>query len=375
MNEELRFVGVLSDTHEDKMKALPHVINQFKKRGVQLIIHCGDLYPKHLNADLFGGLPVVCALIDEQIEKDGREKEEFRIPPIDWTFTKPGERIYKLTEYESIYVGHKLSFNFLAGSGAELNRKLQEIRKNSDGVRWIFGGHTHNQIYKQDHLISFVNPGAVQDSCDGYEFAFIDLENSEIVFSRIPKTSPIKETFSIGVISDSWLISEMDPGFWKKLAEEFKRRGVTHIIHCGGIATADIGRPEFEGFKVRYNLNKNQKNERTFENWELIPSEEPIVEINDYRFYVQYDLGMDLLEKSEIDMHMLCLNLRRKFPGISFVLCGFTNDAFLEEGQEVRIINPGDILTDRNFAVICLPRTEITFGHVPLDPLPDIELE
>jgi predicted phosphodiesterase len=361
-------IGVLSDTHKDAKNALPHIVAEFKKRGVQLIIHCGDIIPKHLDAELFGGLPVVCALIEEQVGK-----EEFKNPPVNWTFTRPGDRIYRLNGDESMYVGHKLSFEFLTGSEEKLIQKLNEIRRDHDGVRWLFSGHTHHQIFNQSRLINFVNPGAIEDSFDGYEFAVINTENEEIVFGRIPKTIPTRETFSVGVISDSLNISEMDPDFWKLLVEEFKKRGVRNIIHCGNIALCDIGRPEFADFQVFYNLRPDQRSEKFYSNWQQITVENPVVEINGYKFYVQLDLGAALLEKSEVDMHMLCLGLRRKYPEISFVLCGFTNNASLEEGEQVRIINPGDISRDRNFSVICLPRNEITFGHVSVPSLPQID--
>lgn len=356
---------IVSDTHEDRANMLPRIMQEARDRKADLIIHCGDIARKHLDVELFNGLPVICALIKQQVGKEG-----FIIPPEGWIFTKPGERVRELTEYLSVYVGHALSFDFLAGSEEKLDQKLHEIRREYDGVRWLFSGHTHHQIYKQSHLISFVNPGAVEDSFDGYQFAVIDTDNGEIVFGRIPKTNPTKPTFSVGVVSDSLNISELDPDFWKKLAEEFKIRDVKHIIHCGNIAVDDIGRPEFDGFQVFYNLRRDQRIERNFENWHQIPAESPVVEIEGYRFYVQLDLGVDLLDKSEREMHKICLALRRNYPEISFVLCGFTNDAFLEEGPEIKIVNPGDILKDRNFTVICLPRTEITFGHVPVNPLP-----
>ena len=362
------FIGVLSDTHKDRMNALRAIIAEFKKRGVSFIVHCGDIAQDHLNAELFGGIPVVCALTEEQVDRF-----EFETPPKNWTFTKPGQRIHQLNKYEMIYVGHKLSFEFLTGSEQQLNKKLNEIREKNDGVRWLFSGHTHHQIYKQSHLINFVNPGAVEDSFDGYEFAVINTDNGEIVFGRIPTTNPIKPTFSVGVISDSLKISEMDPGFWEKLRKEFKDRGVEKIIHCGNISINDIGRPELAEFQVFYYLREDQESKKTFENWTPISFANPVVEINGYKFYVQLDLGAELLEKSEVDMHKLCLSLRRKYPEISFVLCGLTSDAFLEEGQQIRIVNPGDVLNDRNFAVICLPRTEITFGHVPVDPLPELQ--
>jgi predicted phosphodiesterase len=359
-------IGILSDTHSDEYNALPHIIEQFKKREVEIIIHCGDIAKKHLDAKLFNDLPVICALVKDQVGK-----EAFLKPPDKWIFTVPGQRIYRLTEYENIYVGHSLSFEFLTGSEAKLSQTLNEIRKENDGVRWLFSGHTHHQIYKQG-LVSFINPGAVEDSFDGYEFAVINTKNAEIVFGRIPKTNPVRPTFSVGVISDSLNISDMDPSFWGRLVAEFERRGVKYVVHCGNIAIRDIGRPEFQHLNVYYNLRKDQKDPGSPPNWHLIPAENPIVEIEGYKFYVELDLGSALLEKSEVDMYRLCLDLRRNYPEISFVLCGFTNDALLEEGQEVRIINPGDILKDRNFTVICLPRTEITFGHVPVDPLPKL---
>ena len=157
--------------------------------------------------------------------------------------------------------------------------------------------------------------------------------------------------------------------FWQKLAQEFKKRAVYNIIHCGNISVKDVGLKELSDFQIFYNLRPDQKVEHNFANWHQISAENPVVEIDGYKFYVQLDLGVDLLEKSEMDMYKLCLGLRRKYPEIGFVLCGFTNEGLYEEGQEVRIINPGDVLKDRNFVVICLPRAEITFGHVPVDPL------
>jgi len=355
---------VIGDTHQDKDKALPFIMEECRKRGGEIIIHTGDIAPEHLKPELFNDLPVVCALIEEQVTK-----AEFQTPPDGWVFTKPGNRIFTLNTHEKIYVGHKLSFEFLVGSEAKLSQKLNTIATDNDLVSWLFSGHTHHQIYKQGHLINFVNPGAIQDSFDGYEFAVINTDNGEIVFCRIPKTHPVEPTFSIGVISDSLNISDMDPGFWEKLRQEFKKRDVKQIIHCGNIALCDIGRSELEDFKVFYNLRPDQKFTGDFKNWEQIPLDNPVVEINGYRFYIQLDLGAELIEKSEYDMHKLCLSLRKKFPEISYVLCGLTNDAFLEEGESVKIINPGDVLKDRNYAVICLRRGEITFGHVPVDPL------
>lgn len=248
---------------------------------------------------------------------------------------------------------------------------LETQRNQHDGLKLVFSGHTHHQIFAQTHLVNFINPGAVEASFNGHEFAIVDTDRNETVFSRLEMTKSAIPTFSVGIISDSLRISDLDPGFWEKLAEEMFKRDARTIIHCGNIALKDVGRPELEKFTVFYNLRPDQagKIKSTPPNWQLISAEEPVVEINGYRFYIKLDLGINLLEKTEIDMNTLCLKLRRRFSELDFMLCGFTRNALLVEQEQSCLINPGDIVRDRNFAVICLPRNEITFGHVPLDPL------
>ena len=357
-------IGVLSDTHSDRANALPHIMNEFKKRGVQTIIHCGDIEPRHLDPNLFNNLPVICALNEEQVEKPA-----FQNTPSGWTFTYPGNRVLDI-DHIRMYIGHKRAFEFLAGSEEELVKSINQLRRDYDGLRWMFSGHTHHQILLQTRLVNFINPGSVEDSLDGYEFAIIDTENDEIVFSRIPRTKPSSETFSVGVISDSLNVSKSDPDFWKKLAIELKARDAGYIIHCGNIAPEDIGREELHDFEVYYYLRPWQMNRPVPLNWKIIPPNNWVVEINGYQFYVHLDLALHLFSQSEIDMQKYCMEIERENPYVSFVLFGCTNDAFLEEGQQVRIINPGDIAKSRNFSIICLPRAEITFGHVPVDPLP-----
>jgi predicted phosphodiesterase len=252
---------------------------------------------------------------------------------------------------------------------------LDQMRRDNDGLRWVFSGHTHHQSFVQTRLVNSINPGAIENSFDGYSFAVVNTENGEVVFSRIHRTKPIIPTFSVGVISDSGRISNIDPDFWESLAQEFNKRGANTIIHCGNINLKDIGRPELRNFLVYCNLREDQKRPAVCpDNWRIIcNSDNPVVEINGYRFYVQLDLGIDLLQKSEFDMHTTSLELRRKFPELDYILCGFTHNALLVEGEQIKIINPGDVIDDRNFAVICLPRNEITFGHIPAVCLPSIE--
>ncbi len=353
-------IGILSDTHKDRANAIPRIIEEFKKRGVEVIFHCGDIEPKHLDSELFGNLPVVCALLKEQ-----KDMKEFCFPPHGWRFTQPDHRVVTLPNGLKFYVGHKRAYDFLGGAEGELMKTLAAIRKDYDCVQCLFSGHTHHQIYKQNPMISFVNPGAVEDSYDAYEFAVLDTETKEITFSRIPKTKPVKDSFSVGIISDSLNISDLDINFWANLAKQFMAKNVKDIIHCGNISLKDIGREELSEFNVHYFLRTDQKNPSNVPaNWKLISYEYPIVGINEYKFCIKLDLGVNFSNLSEDHLRRLSLRLKKKYPETSFILFGSTNYAFLEESEQVRIINPGDIVRNRNYAIVTLPTTEIFFGGI-----------
>lgn len=356
-------LGVLSDTHEDRDNMLPRVLEEFKRRDVEGIVHCGDIEPKHVGPSLFCNIPVICALNAEQLAKYPFNGHA----PNNWIFTRPSERVVDFFHIR-IYVGHKRSFDLLPASEDRFLAFMEQLRNDNDGLRWIFSGHTHHQVFAETPLVRFVNPGAIEDSFNGYEFAIVNTKTMEIVFTRIPRLKPKIDTFSVAVISDSLKISKFDPAFWALLAKELKERDASTIIHCGNIAPEDIGRPELNDFTVYFNLRPDQrKPKNTPTNWRLIGQDNgtPVVEINDYRFYIQLDLSSILLDKSERDMSRLCTDLRRQHHELDFVLCGFTHNAMCVELQDLTIINPGDIVDSRDFSVICLPRKEITFGRVP----------
>jgi predicted phosphodiesterase len=69
-------------------------------------------------------------------------------------------------------------------------------------------------------------------------------------------------------------------------------------------------------------------------------------------------------------MYRLSLKILAKYPNIRYTLFGFTHNGFYEEGENLVLLNPGDIVKDRNYAVISLPRNEITFGRIAREPLP-----
>ncbi len=361
-------LGIMSDTHHIDEKIVELVVREFLEKKVDAIIHCGDIEPEHINGELFGNLPVVCALNREQCKHSflfGKKlRPKFKAPQ-NWIFTVPEKRVLNFWGV-IIYVGHKRSYEFLIGSEEKLIRFLQKIREVHDGLRWVFSGHTHQQFFTQAIGINrMVNPGAVSGGFDGHEYAIVDTKTDQVTFSRVLRSVPDVPKFSVGVISDSGKISKKDPLFWKLFAEEMERREIKNIIHCGGVSLDDIGKPELKDFSVYFNLVNDQKlKKETPSNWHLI-IQDSLVPIGGFHFYIKWDLGLKFMEKSEVEMNKYCLTLKAKHPELDFVLSGLTENGLFVEGEPIKIFNPGDAENDRNFGVITLPQGEITIGSIP----------
>ena len=100
-------LGVMGDTHKDRADAIPLIVKEFIKAGVEVIVFTGDIESQHLDTELFGGIPVICALTDNQ-----ENELPFQFPPNGWAFTYPGKRIKRFENF-SIYVGHKKFYELL----------------------------------------------------------------------------------------------------------------------------------------------------------------------------------------------------------------------------------------------------------------------
>ncbi len=366
-------LGVVSDTHNIPDIVIRNVMDELKNiHKVEMIIHCGDINPEHISAELFGNLPLACALVEGQEKNPIFEEKK----PDNWRFTYPGKRIIELPDGTKIYLGHRIHLNFLRTSEDKFDETLTVLREQNDGLRYVFGGHLHFQTLKEGQLVTFINPGAIKDALGwGYEYAVVDTVTGEIIFGRILPTPDDRSTFSVGVISDSLDITHRDQTFWSKLATELAKRGVKDIIHCGNIDLKDIGRSELGNFNVHYAIRSDQSylhkqlknNEESIpSNWTMI-SEDKVVDINGYRFYVKLDFGLDLMSLSEHDMDAAAMKIRLQHPETTFVLCGFTRQALYVEGQQVTIINPGDVNIGRGYAVIRLPCNMITYHSVPIE--------
>ncbi len=380
------WVLVIGDTHKCNRLVIEHIIRKGLEFGVGSIIHTGDIEKMHVDGELFGNLPVYCALVEDQASDpffvDGT--------PPGWIYTRSGPtRIVTLKDLIVAYIGHQKPMEFLRQSEEELCKGLGDLKMLKDKLRYVFGGHLHLQVCFSAGLITLVNPGAAENSLGwGYEFAFVNTETGEIIYDRILHTKDSREPFSVAVISDSLDITSIDPGFWSRFADELRERDVKEVIHCGNLYLKDIGRPELADRIVHYSIRKDQLYEhgkmndtgKIPPNWKVIPDSwldnGAIVVIGGYHFYVEHDLGLVYTTLSGLGMDKKAMEIGRRFPETQFVLCGLTRTFFMLEGEQVTTINPGDLNNSHCYVVIHLPNRRITFKRVPypeLPPLPPLD--
>jgi hypothetical protein len=80
-----------------------------------------------------------------------------------------------------------------------------------------------------------------------------------------------------------------------------------------------------------------------------------------------------MFDKSASDRYRLSLKVQTQYPDAKFILYGFARNGFYEEGENLVFLNPGNVIKDRNYAIISLPSNEITFGHVISESVPSLE--
>ena len=80
---------VISDTHDIELSDYSYLRKIAKEYEVEQIIHCGDILLKHVSGELFGGLPVICALVGVEQSTDPAYIKKC---PDNWQFTVSEKR-------------------------------------------------------------------------------------------------------------------------------------------------------------------------------------------------------------------------------------------------------------------------------------------
>lgn len=379
-------IGVLGDTHDVDEKIIAQVTKDLIARGAEVFIHTGDIKREHCKVELFGNLPVVCALT-----KHERLDPAFTFPPLGWAYTRPGNSLITMPTSEDssnselrdsigtrlaianrlvniegivVYIGHERSYDVMANAD-RFNEFIGLVNLIEDGINYVFTGHSHRQFLIQREGVSWINPGSVRpDIIRDHAYALVDTETGEIIFTRIPCTKSDYCPATIGILSDVGNISDRDTSFWQSLKEEFNKRDVSVVIIDGDILDKDIGRPELAEFQVYYSPLPEQ-NANGLDNWHAVYPDNPIIQICNNNFLIRHSLGIDLYGKTEIEMMELVRAESKKYSHVDIVVCGGIHNALFEEHSELMIINPGDARNHRKFATVCFrPHCEITFSEV-----------
>ena len=137
-------IGLLSDTHiPDIEKALPaEVLNAF--RGVELILHAGDIYVPSVLDDLERIAPVLAARGDDDY---GDTLTDKRVK---------SHHVLKL-EGQTLWLIHERPYPYMFPS---LQAKNSADKPDPDAPDVVVFGHAHSTFVGNSGGVLFVNPGS-----------------------------------------------------------------------------------------------------------------------------------------------------------------------------------------------------------------------
>ena len=149
-------IGLISDTHIlNKAKALPPQVKEVFK-GVDLILHAGDIYLSSVLDELEEIAPVLAARGDDDLPSlNGRVKEKH-------VFDFDGLSLWLIHvfPYFSTHSLHSFLYSTSASSDQELERALNEIVEREDVPDILVFGDTHKALLRRIQGFLFINPGS-----------------------------------------------------------------------------------------------------------------------------------------------------------------------------------------------------------------------
>jgi putative phosphoesterase len=159
-------IGLISDTHIlNTAKALPPQVKEVFK-GVDLILHAGDIYLSSVLDELEATAPVLAARGDDDLPSlNGRVKEEYLLNFEGFTL-----RLIHVFPY---YFSSNSLLSLLYGSSASPDRELEGALNKvleREGVPDILVfGDTHKSLVRRVQGFLFINPGSA--TFPGYRHA------------------------------------------------------------------------------------------------------------------------------------------------------------------------------------------------------------
>jgi putative phosphoesterase len=160
-------IGLISDTHiPHDAKALPPQVKKLF-RGVDLILHAGDVYSSSVLDELEEIAPVLAARgDDDSAAVNGRVKEkhvlDFEGLSLWLIHVFPYFSLHSLhsSSYSSSRSLHSFLYNPPASSDQELEEALREILEREDVPDILVFGDTHRALLHRVEGSLFINPGS-----------------------------------------------------------------------------------------------------------------------------------------------------------------------------------------------------------------------
>lgn len=161
-------IGVLSDTHDNLDNVLT-VLEILRQRGIETVIHCGDLTDFTMISH-FSGFRLIYLIGNMDVATG--------------TIRKRVEQMREDNFAGLVYQG-KLDGRMVAATHSHLEGKVMELvqEKRFD---WIFHGHTHEKRDETVRETRIVNPGALGGLVRGpRSFCIVDLTAGEFEFIEL----------------------------------------------------------------------------------------------------------------------------------------------------------------------------------------------
>jgi len=149
-------IGLISDTHiPHDAKTLPPQVKEVF-RGVDLILHAGDIYLSSVLDELEEIAPVLAARGDDDLPSmNGRVKEKHVL-----NFEGFSLWLIHIFPYFSLRSLHSFLYNPSASSDQELEEALEEIVEREDVPGILVFGDTHKALLRRIQGFLFINPGS-----------------------------------------------------------------------------------------------------------------------------------------------------------------------------------------------------------------------
>jgi putative phosphoesterase len=164
-------IGVLSDTH-DNLDNLLTVLTILRDRGIETVIHCGDLTDFNLISH-FSGFRLIY-LTGNMDAATGTIKK----------------RVEQMREdnFTGLVFQGKLDGVLVAATHSHIEGKVMELVQEKR-FGWIFHGHTHEKRDETIRGTRVVNPGALGGLVRGpRSFCIVDLTAGEVDFIEVPSS-------------------------------------------------------------------------------------------------------------------------------------------------------------------------------------------